>query len=270
MVVCAVQLNLKNCYNIEQFSRYIEFEVLKNTNNIDLMVFPENINFSLIFSKYNDIKANSFRSFYENFVDKFLSILDLSFIVHNQKLEDQKNIILNTFKYISKKYNCNIVTGSFYEKKIDGIYNSIYAINRSGHIIGSASKKDLVGLEKAFRIKSCNENVIVDFDCARVGMSICFDLNDPEFCSKFDCDILVAPSNGWRPFPGYPFDNKKETPQIQRAQENNYAVIRPYCAGWLGPLYFAGRTMIVDKDGDILSQSVTRNKTELLFATIII
>jgi predicted amidohydrolase len=46
--------------------------------------------------------------------------------------------------------------------------------------------------------------------------------------------------------------------------------MRPYCAGWLGPLYFSGRTMIVDKDGDILSQSVTRNKTELVFATIVV
>jgi predicted amidohydrolase len=125
-------------------------------------------------------------------------------------------------------------------------------------------------LEKAFRIKSYNQNTVVEFDCAKVGLCICFDVNDKEFCSKFDCDILVAPSNGWRPFPGYPFDSKKETPQIQRAKENNYVVMRPYCAGWLGPLYFSGRTMIVDKDGDILSQSVTRNKTELVFATIVV
>ena len=270
MKVCAVQLNLKNCVNQDQFLRYIESEVFLKNTNADLFVFPENINFSLLFAKYNRLQSKSFRSFYENIVDKFLSILDLSFVFNYQKIDDQKNIILETFKHLAKKYNCNITTGSFYEKKIDGIYNSIYAIDRSGNIIGSASKKDLVGLEKAFRLKSYDQNTVVNFDCAKVGLSVCFDINDKEYCSKFDCDILVAPSNGWRPFPGYPFDSKKETPQIQRAQENNYAVIRPYCAGWLGPLYFAGRTMIVDKDGDILSQSVTRNKTELLFATIVI
>jgi predicted amidohydrolase len=79
----------------------------------------------------------------------------------------------------------------------------------------------------------------------------------------------VAPSNGYRPFPGYPFNFEKETPQIQRAKENNFAIVRPYCAGWLGPLYFSGRTMIVDKDGKVLSQSTTRNQTELVFATIV-
>jgi predicted amidohydrolase len=268
--VCAVQLNLKNCINQDQFLKYIESEVFLKNTNADLFVFPENINFSLLFAKYNIFRSKSFRSFYENLINKFLSILDLSFVFNYQKLDDQKNIILETFVHLAKKYNCNITTGSFYEKKKDGIYNSIYAIDRSGNIIGSSSKKDLVGLEKAFRIKSSNQNTVIEFDCVKVGLSICFDINDKEFCSKFDCDILVAPSNGWRPFPGYPFDSKKETPQIQRAKENNYVVMRPYCAGWLGPLYFSGRTMIVDKDGDILSQSVTRNKTELVFATIVV
>jgi apolipoprotein N-acyltransferase len=78
----------------------------------------------------------------------------LSFVFNYQKLDDQKQIILETFKYLAKKYNCNIITGSFYEKKKDGIYNSIFAIERNGNIIGSASKKDLVGLEKALKIVS--------------------------------------------------------------------------------------------------------------------
>lgn len=268
MVICAVQLNLKNCYNIEQFTKYLEQEVIKKSTNIDLLVFPENINLSILFARYDNFKSNSFRSFYEKLVDQFLSMLDLSFIVKNQKLDDQKNIILNTFKYLAKKYNCNIITGSFYEKKSDGIYNSIYAIDRNGTILGSASKKDLVGLEKALKIKSEQINKVIDFDFGRVGLSICFDLNDKEYISKYKCDILVAPSNGWRLFPGYPFDPISETPQIERAKENGFAIVRPYCAGWLGPLYFAGRSMIVDKYGNIINKSKTRNKTELLISDI--
>ena len=65
-----------------------------------------------------------------------------------------------------------------------------------------------------------------------------------------------------------PFDPKIETPQIERAKENNFAIIRPYCAGWLGPFYFAGRSMIVDKMGNIISKSKTRNQTELLISDI--
>ena len=48
MKVCAVQLNLKNCINQDQFLRYIESEVFLKNTNADLFVFPENINFSLL------------------------------------------------------------------------------------------------------------------------------------------------------------------------------------------------------------------------------
>jgi hypothetical protein len=99
-------------------------------------------------------------------------------------------------------------------------------------------------------------------------MCICFDLNDAEYCSKFDRDILVAPSNGYRPFPGYPFDFKKETPQIQRAIENSFAVVRPYFAGWMFPLYFQGRSMIVDKMDLFMLKNKKQNLTTL-FSTVI-
>mgnify|MGYP000686668623 CR=1 FL=1 len=112
------------------------------------------------------------------------------------------------------------------------------------------------------------ENKVVNFDFGSVGLSVCFDLNDKEYISRYECDVLVAPSNGWRLFPGYPFDSKIETPQIERAKENNFAIIRPYCAGWLGPLYFAGRSMIVDRMGNIVKKSKTRNQTELLISDI--
>lgn len=266
--IACVQINLKNCKYQEDFYDLID-ECLNFNVNLDLIVFPENINLCLMFVK-ESINTQSFRSFYESIVDKFLSMLDLSLLLKIQKLDLQKRIILSTFQSIAKKYNTNLITGSFYEKRIDGVYNVIYAIDRNGNIIGSACKKDLVGIEKGLKIKSKAENKVVNFDFAKVGLSICFDLNDKEYCSKYKCDILVAPSNGFRPFPGYPFDRSKETPQIQRAQENDYIVIRPYCAGWLGPLYFSGRSMIVDKNGDILAESKSRNNTELLIARVII
>lgn len=268
MKLVAVQLNLKNCKTYKIFHDYIENEVFKNLpENTDLAVFPENINLCLLFVK-NDFKTLSLRTFYERIIDKFISMLDLSFILKYEDLDYQKNIILNTFQDLAKKYQVNLITGSFYNKTQDGVYNSVYAIDKNGYILGCASKKDLVGLEKALRIKSEQKNKVVDFNFGRVGLSICFDLNDKEYISKYKCDILVAPSNGWRLFPGYPFDSISETPQIERAKENGFAIVRPYCAGWLGPLYFAGRSMIVDKFGNIINQSKTRNKTELLISDI--
>ena len=268
MKIVAVQLNLKNCNNYKIFYDYIESEVFKiMPENTDLIVFPENINLCLQFVK-NDFNSLNLRTFYERIIDKFISLLNLSFILGIEDLDYQKTIILSTFQSLAKKYNVNIITGSFYNQLQDGIYNSVYAIDRNSFILGCASKKDLVGLEKALKIKSEQINKVIDFDFGRVGLSICFDLNDKEYISKYKCDILVAPSNGWRLFPGYPFDPISETPQIERAKENGLAIVRPYCAGWLGPLYFAGRSMIVDKFGNIINQSKTRNKTELLISDI--
>ena len=268
MKILAVQLNLKNCKSHSEFIAYIESEVFEKIDHgTDLIVFPENINLCLLNAK-EEISVSSYKTRFENFVDKILQSLNLRWILAKQNLSLQKAIILCSFITMAKKYNVNVITGSFYDE-IDGdIYNSIYAIDRNGLIISKASKKDLVGLEKAFKIKSKIENTIAEFDFGKVGMCICFDLNDKEYISKYKCDILVAPSNGWRLFPGYPFDFKTETPQIQRAQENNFPIVRPYCAGWLGILYFSGRSMTVDKHGQIINTSKTRNKTELLINDI--
>lgn len=267
MKIYAAQLNLKNCKTKESFEKYLEEEVFSKVDKADLIVFPENINLCLLFVK-KPIFSLSVKTTFETIFNKILSIIDLTSILKTQNLEYQKEIILSSFSNLAKKYNVNVTSGSFYDKQEDGVYNVIYAIDRSGEILSHAKKKALVGLEKAFRMKSKAENTSVQFDFAKVGLCICFDLNDKDYINKYDCEILVAPSNGYRPFPGYPFDYKKETPQIQRAQENNFCIIRPYCAGWLGPLYFQGHTMIVDKFGNVIGKAKSKDKTELVFNII--
>jgi predicted amidohydrolase len=266
MKICAVQLNLKNCKDFRQFYFYLE-NIFEQAQDCDLLVFPENINFCLLLYQAQPITL-SIKTQIEKLFDSFISKLNLSFIFKKQDLNEQKEVILSCYSILAAKYKTNVITGSFYEQKDDGIYNSIYAIDRNGKILENASKKDLVGLEKALKIKSEQLNKVVNFDFGRVGLSVCFDLNDKDYISQYKCDVLVAPSNGWRLFPGYPFDSKTETPQIERAKENNFAIIRPYCAGWLGPLYFAGRSMIVDRMGNIINKSKTRNQTELLISDI--
>ena len=270
MKVVAVQLNLKNCFSKKQFIDYIEKQVFENLLVIpDIICFPENINYCLLFAKKETISSLSIKSSFENAFDRFISKLDLSFIFRSLNIKNQENIILDSMSFLAQKYNCHIVTGTYYEKRSDGICNSLSIIDNNGEILGTSSKKDLVGFEKALKIKSQLVPVVIETRLGKIGLCVCFDLNDSEYCSKFKCDVLVAPSNGYRPFPGYPFNYKKETPQIQRVEENKYAVIRPYFAGWMFPLYFQGRTMIVDKNGTIYS-SKTRDKTELLVVTIIV
>lgn len=269
MKVCAVQLNLKHCTSYRAFVSYLEDQVfLKIKEMPDLIVFPENINYCLIFAKKENFKIKSFRNKFELLFDKIIQKTDLSFIFNILNINNQKNIIEDAFSYLSKKYNVSIVSGTFYEKEADGIYNKQLVFDSSGNILGAGYKNKLVGFEKALRIKSKADPIVLSTKIGRLGLCICYDVNYPEYIKQFKCDILICPSNGWRLFPGYPYDPKKEKPHRDRALENNIYIVRTYCAGWMFPLYFQGHTEIVDNNGIAISSAKTNNKTELVFAEI--
>lgn len=273
MIISAVQLNPKHCFSQKQFIDYIEKEIFKNlTHKPDIICFPENINYCLLFAKQEKIQSLSFKNTFENLFDKIISKLDLSFIFRFLNIKNQENIILDSMSSLARKYNCHIITGSYYEKRSDGIYNSVSLIDNNGDILGTASKKYLVGFEKALRLQTQHDPVLIETIYGEIGLCICFDLNDEYYISKFKkegANILFAPSNGWRPYPGYPFDYAKETPQIKRAYENGFSIIRPYCAGWLIPLYFQGHTQIVDAYGKVVLQAKSKDKTEVLTAELV-
>ena len=108
MKVSAVQLNLKNCKNYKIFYDFLENEVFqKLPENMDLLVFPENINLCLLFAK-NDLKSLNLRSFYERIIDKLISLLDLSFIFKYEDLDYQKYVIISDSAEIAKKLKTNI------------------------------------------------------------------------------------------------------------------------------------------------------------------
>ena len=81
MFVSAIQLNLKHCFSKKQFISYIEKQVFEKMIIVpDIVCFPENINYCLLFSKKEKITSLSIKTSFENIFDKFISKLDLSFI----------------------------------------------------------------------------------------------------------------------------------------------------------------------------------------------
>jgi len=118
----------------------------------DIICFPENINYCLLFAKKEKYTSLTVKSSFESLFDKFISKIDLSFVLTILNIKNQENIILDVMSNLAKKYNCHIITGSYYEKRSDGIYNTIAIIDNKGEILGTASKKDLVGFEKALKI----------------------------------------------------------------------------------------------------------------------
>ena len=269
MKVCAVPLNLKHCTSAQSFIRYLEDQVFSQFDEMpDLIVFPENINYCLLFAKKEKITAKSFRTKFEEIFDRVISKINISFLFNFLDIQNQKNIIVSAFSYLSKKYNVHIVSGTFYDKENDEIYNKQILFDNFGNIIGTGYKNKLVGFEKALRIKSCIVPTVINSSLGKIGLCICYDINYPEYVKEFSCDLLLCPSNGWRLFPGYPYDSKKEKPHKDRAFENKIYIARPYCAGWMFPLYFQGHTEIVGRNGEVLSAAKTNNKTELVIADI--
>ena len=269
MKVCAVQLNLKHCTSAQSFINYLEDQVFSQFDEMpDLIVFPENINYCLLFAKKEKITAKSFRNKFEEIFDRVISKINISFLFNFLDIQNQKNIIVSAFSYLSKKYNVHIVSGTFYDKENDEIYNKQILFDNFGNIIGTGYKNKLVGFEKALRIKSCIVPTVINSSLGKIGLCICYDINYPEYVKEFSCDLLLCPSNGWRLFPGYPYDPKKEKPHKDRAFENKIYIARPYCAGWLVPIYFAGRTMIVDRKGNVVAKSKSLNKSENVIADL--
>ena len=113
---------------------------------------------------------------------------------------------------LARKYNTNIVAGSVVRRVGDRFYNTSFAINRNGEILAKYDKIHLYnymgGSEGSF-ISAGSEIVTVDFDFARVGLAICFDIRYPLHFNKLikkDVDIITLPT-AWL-LPAQVFDNK--------------------------------------------------------------
>ena len=65
MFVSAVQLNLKHCFSKKQFIDYIEKQVFNKLLVIpDIICFPENINYCLLFAKKETISVEKVKDYW--------------------------------------------------------------------------------------------------------------------------------------------------------------------------------------------------------------
>ena len=106
MKVASVQLNLKHCFSQKSFQSYIEKQVFENLLiKPDVICFPENINYCLLFAKQEKISSLNIKNNFESLFDKVISKLDLSFIFRLINIKNQEKIILQTMSNLAKKYN---------------------------------------------------------------------------------------------------------------------------------------------------------------------
>lgn len=281
--VAMVQLSMEQCWTENGFYKYIESYVKESKEKgAEIVVFPEDIGFCIAWVKeakrIENIRKNveveelSIKSAFENFIDWLILKLNLRAMGEWLAQKIISRIVHRVFAILADKYEVVIVSGSIYVRKIDGIYAVSYVFEKDGRLLGEFEKHKLVSIEKAWGVMEGRTNKPINTSAGNIGVCICYDLDDSEFIKSIvdnGADFIVAPSGGFRPYPNYPFDFEKETPQIQRAKENNIFVLRPYCAGWIFPgIYFQGHTMAVDNNGKVIAKSKSKDNGEVIVVDV--
>lgn len=134
-------------------------------------------------------------------------------LYYSNPTKDNRNTIgerldsefFNEFSKCAKKYNVNIITGSFPLIKGDKLYNTCLCINRRGELIGDYSKTHLFDAftsKESDTVDAGDEIGIFDFDFGKVGIAICYELRFPDYLRTLalkNIDLMVIPSAFYSP-----------------------------------------------------------------------
>ena len=169
----------------------------------------------------------------------------------------ETSLSINMLKKIAKKYNTNIIGGSFIEKKSDGtLANTCPVINREGKLVCTYEKNHLFSYYNCCEdkyVKKGSNPVIVILDGVKLGLTICYDIRFPEIYRayrKAGADILVNMA-AWAASKRIPWDSMTTS----RAVENqSYFVALTQTGTLLDGTKNLGHSMIMDYKGDILAE----------------
>ena len=118
------------------------------------------------------------------------------FTASAQNISDSS--VIKFLSEIAKKYNTNILGGSFIRKDDNGnLYNSCPIFNRKGELVTIYDKNHLYsycGCTEGSYITSGSKGVLIDIEGVKTGITICYDIRFPEIFReyrKMGADLLV-------------------------------------------------------------------------------
>lgn len=154
----------------------------------------------------------------------------------------------------AKQHEVNIIGGSIAEKKTDGVYNTIYAFDRSGNIINDYSKLHLFRLMDEEKYLQAGDKLgRLEIDGVQAAMMICYDIRFPELARSLalqGAKVLFVPAQ-W-PKPRL---NHWRTLLIARAIENQMYVVACNRMGKSGDAEFFGHSIVIDPWGEIVAEA---------------
>lgn len=249
--ILSIQFNPKIGDKEFNLNKVEEFISQNSDKNLDLVLFPE------FFS--TGIDHNSFLNFPE---------------------DEEGGKTIKRIQEIAKNFNTNIVVGSVIEKSENKLYNTSFAINRTGKIIAKYRKIHLFdynGGTESQRITAGHKPILAKFDFGKVGLNICYDFRYPlmqKKLVKMGAEILVCPTAWCIPNENYntPDKLKHELGIWQslnkiRAYDNLVYVASCNQVGKVNNrVSNIGYSMIVSPDGEILANA--KDKECSLYANI--
>jgi len=177
-----------------------------------------------------------------------------AFIETAETIDESKAVKM--LSMIAKKYNVNIIGGSFIRKDNNKYYNSCPVINRLGEIVATYDKNHLFsyyGDNEGYYITKGTNPVMIELDGVKIGLTICFDIRFPEIYRayrKAGADILVNMA-AWGKAKKIPWDNMTTS----RAVENQSYMVALTQTGLLPDgKENLGHSMIIDFEGKIMDE----------------
>ena len=175
------------------------------------------------------------------------------FVETAQNLSDSS--VINFLKSIAKKYNINIIGGSFITKHEDKFFNTCPIIDRKGDLITVYNKNHLYsyyGCDEGKYITRGDSPVMVELDGVNFGITICYDIRFPEIYRAYreaGADVLVNCA-AWGASKSVPWNVMTKS----RAVENQCFMVALTQSGEIeNGEYNLGHSAIVDYNGNELA-----------------
>jgi len=176
--------------------------------------------------------------------------------------QDIKNSsVIDFLSEIAKKYNLNIIGGSFITKEGEKYYNTCPVMDKNGKLIITYNKNHLFsyyGCDEGKYITAGENPVMVELCGTKFGLTVCYDIRFPEIYRayrKAGADILVNCA-AWGANKAIPWEMMTKS----RAIENQCYMAALTQSGYIeNGEYNLGQSRIIDYKGEEIS-SITEGE----------
>jgi len=169
-------------------------------------------------------------------------------------------------KSFAGQHKVDVVGGSIAETRGGKVYNTAYAFNRAGEMIGKYSKIHPIGLMAEDKyIAPGTSKCAFDMSFGKAGMIICYDLRFlelPRALALGGCQVMFVPAE-WPTIRGKHW----LTLNMARAIENQMFVLAVNRVGKDENNAFFGNSMVIDPWGEVLAHG-SSDKEEVVIADV--